>query len=345
MAEFPLPVFVQSINLKKIAGGAKPFVLVDSNTAKHCLSEIALPGDAVVIEIKAGEEHKNLHTCTYIWEELTRHHADRNAMLINIGGGMVCDIGGFAASCYKRGIHFAHVPTTLLAMADAAIGGKTGIDFLGYKNQIGTFTQPHSITIYPPFLETLPERELLSGMAEVLKHYIIADETASSEFALDGVPKVGNYSAWKTLIEKAIEIKTTTAEEDPFEKGARKKLNFGHTVGHAIESYFLNTDKQLLHGEAIAAGMICELLIASELKIIASAEADKAIHILQETFSPFQTIDDEAAVLQLMKQDKKNQSDKILFSLPNRIGHCLYNCEVGEEVIRKAVLDFNKKVN
>ncbi len=345
MAEFPLPVFVQSIHLKKIAGAAKPFVLMDSNTAKHCLSEIALPNDAVVIEIKAGEEHKNFNACIHIWEQLTKHHADRNAILINIGGGMVCDIGGFAASCYKRGINFAHVPTTLLAMADAAIGGKTGIDFLGYKNQIGTFAQPHSITIYPSFLETLPERELLSGIAEVLKHYIIADETAFNEFALEGVPKVENYDAWKTLIEKAIEIKTAIAEEDPFEKGARKKLNFGHTAGHALESYFLNTDKQLLHGEAIAAGMICELLIASELKIIASVEADKAIQVLQEIFSPFQTLNDADAIIRLMKQDKKNQSDKILFSLPNRIGHCLYNCEVSEDVIRKAILDFNKKMN
>ena len=345
MAEFPLPVFVQSIHLKKIAGASKPFLLVDTNTAKHCLGEIALPSDAVVIEIKAGEEHKNFNTCVHIWEELTKHHTDRNAILINIGGGMVCDMGGFAASCYKRGINFAHVPTTLLAMADAAIGGKTGIDFLGYKNQIGTFAQPHSITIYPAFLETLPERELLSGMAEVLKHYIIADETAFSEFALDGVPKVGNYDAWKTLIQKAIEIKTLIAEEDPFEKGARKKLNFGHTVGHAMESHFLNTDKQLLHGEAIAAGMICELLIASELKIIASVEAEKAIHILQEIFSPFQIINNEEAVIQLMKQDKKNQSDRILFSLPNRIGHCLYNCEVSEEVIRKAILDFNGRIS
>jgi 3-dehydroquinate synthase len=344
MADFPLPDFVQSIHLKKIAGAAKPFVLVDSNTAKHCLSEIALPADAVVIEIKAGEEHKNIHTCMQVWEQLTKHHADRNAILINIGGGVVCDIGGFVASSYKRGINFAQVPTSLLAMADAAIGGKTGIDFLGYKNQIGTFAQPHSITIYPSFLETLPERELLSGMAEVLKHYIIADETSFNEFVLDGIPNTENYNAWKTILQKAIAIKTSIAANDPFEKGARKKLNFGHTVGHALESYFLNTNKPLLHGEAVAIGMVCELLIASELKIMASPEAEKVIQVLQEVFLPQQKIEDENAVLQLMKQDKKNQGDKILFSLPNRIGHCLYNCEVEEDVVKNAIRSFNAKL-
>ncbi len=343
MPEFPPIEFVEKVSLLKIAEGRKPFVLVDENTSRHCLNEIPLPDDAVVIEVKAGEEHKNLSACEKVWEELSKHRADRSAVLINLGGGMICDLGGFAASCYKRGIAFVNVPTSLLAMADAAVGGKTGIDFLHFKNQIGLFANAEKIVIHAGFLQTLPERELVSGLAEVIKHYIIADEASFSEIVANGIPNTQDVTAWKSVIQKAVEIKMSVVKEDPFERGVRKKLNFGHTVGHAVESYFLRTKTPLLHGEAIAVGMVCELLIAAELKIIAGYEAEKAVTLLQKIFSPMVQLTEIDFIVQLTKQDKKNADGKTLFALPNRIGHCLINCEVGDDVIHKSLMMYNER--
>lgn len=337
--------FQSTIDIKQFANGKRVFILTDENTLTHCLTKIVIPDDANILTIDSGEQVKNIDTCIFIWNELTNHFADRDALLINLGGGVICDIGGFVASCYKRGIAFVNIPTSLLAMVDASVGGKTGIDFAGYKNQIGTFQSAVETIILPRFLETLPRRELMSGMAEVVKHFIIADEAAFATFDREAVPDNSDWTKWKLTIQHAIAIKSNIVKEDPFEKAGRKKLNFGHTIGHAIESITLNTSNPLLHGEAVLVGMIIELFIASELKIIQHQEAQKAIHVLLKHFSPNYKVESVSDVLHLMKQDKKNFKGSLQFSLPNRIGHCLFNCEVPESVITQSVELYHECIN
>ena len=217
---------------------SKVFILTDENVAQFWLPEVEYwlnCKNAVEIVIKAGEQHKNLQTVQRIWRTLMKQHADRNALLINLGGGVVTDLGGFAASTYKRGIKFINVPTTLLAMVDAAIGGKTGIDFGGGKNQIGTFAAAEDVIIDPVFLETLPQREICSGLAEMLKYGFVADSNLLNV----------NLENYQQYITHCGEIKREIVRQDPTEKGLRKILNFGHTLGHAIESHCLTKDYPL----------------------------------------------------------------------------------------------------
>src|ERR1700749_4884910 len=242
------------------------FVLTDENTGKYCLPVIRKHIDKLdnfdIIEINAGEESKNIDFCVDVWKMLIDFNADRQSLLINLGGGVITDLGGFAASTYKRGIDFVHVPTTLLSQVDASVGGKTGIDLDNVKNIIGTFTQPKAVFIEHEFLQTLPARQILSGLAEMLKHGLIFDAGYWKELKISNLH---NPSA--ALVYHSVEIKNKVVIEDPHEKGIRKSLNFGHTVGHAIETYSLmNDENPLTHGEAIAAGMICEAKL-SNLKI------------------------------------------------------------------------------
>lgn len=334
--------FVDRLHTDLFSSAQKIFVLADSNTAQHCLPEIEKRCEIVLIEIQAGEKHKNIQSTMQIWQALATHFADRNSLLVNVGGGMVCDIGGFAASTFMRGIPFIHVPTTLLAMADAAHGHKTGIDLFEIKNMVGTFAAPLKILIYPKFLRSLPPRELLSGLAEVLKHYIIADASLFHEFWKS------NYSTEqiitsKWLLERAIQIKLSIVQRDPLEKNIRKTLNFGHTVGHALESYFLNTHSPLLHGEAVALGMFIETQIAHELKILPTDDALKIETVLLSNFLFRPAVKNLQKVMELMLHDKKNKSGVPLFSLPNRIGNCLFNCEVPENVIINQLQSYNER--
>lgn len=335
-------LFVDKLHTDLFSTSQKIFVLADSNTAQFCLPEIDKRCEIVLIEIQAGEQHKTIQTVVEIWQALAANFADRNSLLVNVGGGMVCDIGGFAASTFMRGIAFVHVPTSLLAMADAAHGNKTGVDLFEMKNLVGTFAVPEKIFIYPKFLRSLPQRELLSGLAEVLKHYIIADASLFHEYWKS------NYSyeqilTSKWLLEKAIEIKLSIVKRDPFEKNIRKTLNFGHTVGHALESYFLNSNSPLLHGEAVAIGMIIETQIAHELKILQSDDAQKIEEVLLRNFLFRPSIKDVPRILELIRHDKKNKAAIPLFSLPNRIGNCLYNCEVPDNVILKLLQNYNEQ--
>src|ERR1700758_1124811 len=240
------------------------FVLTDENTGKHCLPVLREHIDELdnydIIEINAGEESKSIDFCVGVWKMLIDFGADRQSLLINLGGGVISDMGGFAASTFKRGIDFVHVPTTLLSQVDASVGGKTGIDLDNIKNIIGTFTQPKAVFIEHEFLRTLPPRQILSGLAEMLKHGLIADATYWNELKYSDLD---NPSA--ALVYHSIEIKNKVVIADPHEKGIRKSLNFGHTVGHAIETYSLMNDKDpLSHGEAIAVGMICEAYISHQ---------------------------------------------------------------------------------
>ncbi|HLG03452.1 MAG TPA: 3-dehydroquinate synthase family protein, partial [Bacteroidia bacterium] len=240
------------------------FILVDENTLQFCLpqlvGQVQMLAGAEVIELESGEKNKTVEVCSQVWSVLSELGADRQSLLINLGGGVITDMGGFIGGTYQRGISFVHVPTTLLAQADASIGGKTGVDLEGLKNQVGVFADPAGLFIYPPFLRTLPEREIRSGFAEILKHGLIAD--AGYWNRLKEIDP-SNHQSWTPIILQSVRIKSGIAGEDPHDDGRRKILNFGHTVGHAIESLFLEEGQvSILHGEAVAAGMICEAFIS-----------------------------------------------------------------------------------
>jgi 3-dehydroquinate synthase len=297
------------------------FVLTDRNTRKHCLPFLKeyLPKTCTLIQIPAGEIHKNLETCKTVWETLTRKNADRKALLLNLGGGVVGDLGGFCASAYKRGIAFIQVPTSLLAMVDASLGGKTGIDFEGYKNQIGAFAMPETVWIYPPFLDSLPETELLSGFAEVIKHALIAD---SSAWHLLRKRELRQQN-WKELIPASLKVKQAIVEADPFEKGERKKLNAGHTLGHALESHLMNLGKPMPHGHCVAAGLVMEGRIAVEKGLLSDAELVQIEELIYAQFGAIEfSKKDIPAILRLCRQDKKNEGGQVLLSLVGPIGNC-----------------------
>lgn len=324
---------------------SKIFIITDENTGKYCLPVLQekLPqlDKFDIIEIPYGEENKNIDFCIGIWKMLLDFEADRNALVINLGGGVVTDMGSFAASTYKRGIDFLQIPTTLLSQVDASVGGKTGIDIDSVKNIIGTFTQPKTVIISDDFLKTLPQVQLVSGFAEVIKHGIIADENYYKEVVQLNDPK----EISSQQIQKSIEIKNKVVLEDPFEKGLRKILNFGHTIGHAVESWSLDNDsKPLTHGEAIAIGMICETYMAFKLGMLPESDLDK---IRQDIFKFFEKYTLRADIydtlLEIMQHDKKNVSGKINFSLPDRIGNCKFNIVVDNELIKQS-LDYYREL-
>ena len=295
-------------------------ILVDENTKRDCLHVFlkATNIDAILIEIPSGEEHKNIEKCQLIWNALSSHHFDRNSLLINLGGGVVSDMGGFAASTYKRGIDFIQIPTSLLAMVDASVGGKLGVDFAYLKNQIGVFNNPKAVLINPVFLNSLPNNQLLSGFAEVVKHALIADKCYWKEIKTTSLEKMN----WESIILQSIVIKNNIVTQDPLEKGERKKLNFGHTFGHAIESFYLKLGKPILHGEAISLGMILE----SNLSKINNEEKHEISSFILQTFS-IPKKPPLSDLLEWMKSDKKNQKEKINFTLLNGIGSSIINQE------------------
>lgn len=298
------------------------FIVVDENTYEHCLPPFmaAIEGDYhfEVLEIEAGEIHKNITTCTNLWEALSELNADRKSLLINLGGGVVTDLGGFVASTFKRGINFINVPTTLLAMVDASVGGKTGVDLGPLKNQIGVINQPEMVLVVPNFLKTLDERQLQSGYAEMLKHGLI-----QSASYWETLKHVSTFSGLDSLIHDSVVIKNKVVLQDPTEQNLRKILNFGHTLGHAIESYFLESEnhESLLHGEAIAIGMILEGYLSHKLSGLSS----EALSDIKETFLGRYkkinfTTEDSIAILNLLRFDKKNSHGNINFVLLNKIG-------------------------
>ena len=324
-----------------ITEASKVVILTDENVAPFWLPEVAhwLHCDAATdIVIKAGEQHKNLQTVQRIWKTLMKHHADRNALLVNLGGGVITDLGGFAASTYKRGIKFINIPTTLLAMVDAAIGGKTGIDFGGGKNQIGTFAEAEEVIIDPVFLETLPQRELLSGLDEMLKYGFIAD---------DKLLEI-NLENYQQFITRAGEIKREIVAQDPTEKGLRKILNFGHTLGHAIESHCLTTDYPLLHGEAVALGMLGALWLSVrqlglEESILQNFENQLPMLLSEAEVALSET--DIDMILGYLVHDKKNKGEKSQFVLLKTVGNPVWNVEVESDLVKQALAYIINKVS
>lgn len=325
---------------------SKIFVFVDSNTHEHCLplflGELETVSEIEVIEVPPGEENKVIEIVVQIWESLTELGADRKSLLINLGGGVVTDMGGFIASTFKRGIDFINVPTTLLSQVDASVGGKTGIDFAGLKNQIGTFSQPQMTLIHSEFLLTLPPRELTSGLAEMMKHGLIYQKSHWKN-----IHKIEGFTGeiLHQLTQESVNIKLEIVEKDPFESGLRKILNFGHTIGHAVESYYLETEFPYLHGEAVAIGMLVESILSFENEMISSAELDEIFLNITQLFAK-EPINEEIIpdLIKLMKQDKKNQNNQISFSLINGIGSCKYDILLNENQISEGILLYNKKL-
>ncbi|HPW99013.1 MAG TPA: 3-dehydroquinate synthase [Flavobacterium sp.] len=321
------------------------FILVDSNTNEFCLPHF-LPNLATtktieIIEIEAGEEQKNINTCVEIWKILTELGGDRKSLLINLGGGVVTDIGGFVASTFKRGIDFINIPTSLLAMVDASIGGKNGVDLGTLKNQIGVINVPKMVIIDTEYLADLPQNQMRSGLAEMLKHGLIYDKTYWEKF-LDLSQSDG--SDIDTLIHRSVAIKNEIVSQDLTENGIRKSLNFGHTLGHAIESYFLENDAKntLLHGEAIAVGMIMESYISFEKKLISKTELELIKSILLHYFEKVIFIENDIEpIVNLLIHDKKNEYGKVQFCLLDGIGKTIYNQEADNELINRAFNYYN----
>lgn len=315
------------------------FILCDENTLKNCLPTLIANckelKDAEVFEIESGEASKSLQLCSQLWDALLGYNADKNALMINLGGGVISDLGGFIASVYKRGIDFINIPTTLLAMADASVGGKTGIDFSGFKNSIGTITQPKAVFVNLDFLETLPVRHLANGMAELFKIALVSDKIF-----------------WKKLqtmkelelvtIEKSIHLKNAFVKKDQYDKGVRKALNFGHTIGHAVESVLLASEIDILHGEAIVTGMVCEGKISLDKKLISKSEFKDIVETLTKKFSctPLPSLL-FGEIIKAAINDKKNNKLQIQCALVNGIGKNKINVTVSPKQILDALEYYN----
>ena len=302
----------------------KVVVLVDENTRTHCypLLKAYLP-DHTLVQIKSGEQHKTLATCEHVWQQLTDVQASRWSLLVNLGGGVIGDLGGFCAGVFKRGIYFVQVPTTLLAQVDASVGGKTGIDFHGLKNHLGVFQEPLKVFINPGFLQTLPQREIKSGYAEIIKHWLIADAVSFEEQRYIGLMT----EDWTTLIRESVAIKARVVAADPRENGLRKILNFGHTVGHAVETYLMSQPgRQLLHGEAIAVGMLCESYLSVQKKLLTRQDLSKIETFLFSIYEKVNLLPNELSqISKLALQDKKNTGSTINCTLLQGIGTAVYD--------------------
>jgi 3-dehydroquinate synthase len=320
------------------------FIIVDTQTNEYCLPKL-LPVietdlNIEIIEFEAGEANKNIETCIEIWKVLTELGADRKSLIINLGGGVVTDLGGFVASTFKRGLDFINIPTTLLSMVDASVGGKTGVDLGNLKNQIGVINVPEMVLIDTQYLETLPQTEMRSGLAEMLKHGLIYDASYWKQF-LD--LKSIDYADFDELIYRSVEIKNEIVIQDPTEKNIRKALNFGHTLGHAIESYFLESETKttLLHGEAIAVGMILEGYISWQKGLLTESEYLEIKTAIKSIYEDvvFEENDIEP-VLELLIHDKKNEYGLIQFALIEGIGKIKINQSVENKLILSAFQDY-----
>lgn len=322
---------------------SKVVIIVDENTHDNCLEYLLTSfeslKEAEVMLLPVGEENKVMEVCFQVWEALTEYQIGRKDLIINLGGGVVTDMGGFIASIFKRGVDFIHIPTSLLAMVDASIGGKNGIDLGPYKNQLGAFSHPKVILIDPVFLETLPAEEWMNGYAEMLKHALI-----NNRKHFDKIKNINSDTELKDLktISDSVKVKFDIVEEDPLEKGRRKVLNFGHTVGHAIEGFFIDKEP-ISHGHAVAIGMIAESYISmaqDKLNKVDFSEIETTI--LKKFPVPLIDSEDFQEIVHLTKNDKKNEANKIYCSLLSQIGVCEIDCTVQESEIEEALIYLQK---
>ena len=315
------------------------FLLVDTHTQEFCLPGFMSQTGLTQLEVlvmEAGEEHKTLQTCENLWNQLSERGADRNSALINLGGGVVTDLGGFVACTFKRGIDFYNLPTTLLAMVDASVGGKTGIDLGALKNQIGIIEEPKQVLIDSQWLQTLPQKELRSGFAEMLKHGLISNKDYWEQ--LKSLPKL-EADTLAEFIKPSVAIKKQVVLEDPRERHLRKILNFGHTLGHAIESYYLThpEKKRLLHGEAIAIGMVMEAYLGVSCCSFSNVAAEEIKKTFAQFYPPVEIdAQDREGILELLRHDKKNKAGRVNFVLLKSIGVPEIDVEVPQELFTQA---------
>ena len=322
------------------------FILVDETTERCCLPVVegfgVLKG-AQRIVIGATDTHKTLESLAHVWEELGKGGATRHSLLINIGGGMVTDLGGFAASTFKRGINYINIPTTLLAMVDASVGGKTGINFRGLKNEIGVFSNASTVILDTQFLKTLDAENIRSGYAEMLKHGLISNEKMWAELVNFELGSLNpDVSSLKRMLADSVSVKERIVTEDPTEQGIRKALNLGHTIGHAFESLALQR-KPVLHGYAVAWGLVCELYLSSIKTGFPTDKLHQTVGFIKAHYGKMTiTCDDYPTLLELMKHDKKNVADTINFTLLGGIGDIRINQTATKEEIYEA-LDFYRE--
>lgn len=345
------PVFIGQTALEELkhnlgaafANKETLFVLADENTIENCfpilVEQVPQLSSAYKIVVQPGEENKTLQTCESIWNELAVAGGNRRSLLINLGGGMITDLGGFAASVFHRGMEYVNVPTSLMAMIDASLGGKTGVDLYSLKNQIGLFSPPRGVYVYPGFLTTLPHRQLLSGYAEMMKHALIAD--SSSWNKLRKIP-MAVISNWEDLIVESVQIKADIVNKDPEEMSVRRKLNFGHTMGHAFETYSLRNDENpLTHGEAIAMGMICEAYISYRTIGLSHEQRDEIVKQILLNFNhykiPTEAIDE---LVEITNYDKKNEKGRLMLTLLKGIGNSIEGQKCETALVREALFRF-----
>ena len=314
----------------------KTFLVTDTNTRQHCLPLIeGIPAlrDAGQISIESGDIHKDIVQVTYIWQHLSDGGASRHSLLINLGGGMVTDLGGFAGATFKRGLHVLNIPTTLMASVDAAVGGKTGINFNGLKNEIGAFHQPDCVMIDCVFLRTLDRNNLLSGLAEMVKHGLIADpDHLRALFTLDISAR--RFTIAPAEVERSVAIKECIVAEDPTEQGIRKALNFGHTIGHAFEGLSFARERPILHGHAVAAGLVCELYLSHKHCGLPTDALRLVTYFIRSGYPPFAfSCKDYDTIFERMTHDKKNAGSRIRFTLLPAIGRVVIDQEVPRELV------------
>lgn len=303
----------------------KVFVLTDEHTRELCwpvVSELESLHDAVHITIPAGDVNKNLDTAQMVWRQLSEQGATRHSLLVNLGGGMVTDLGGFVASTFKRGIKYINIPTTLLSMVDASVGGKTGVNFEGLKNEIGVFSEPARVILDTQFLKTLDGENILSGYAEMLKHGLLSKSDMLDDLLAFDLSDI-DYQAMDRLVRRSIGVKKMFVEKDPHEKDVRKALNFGHTIGHAFESFAMDKGNPVLHGYAVAWGMISELYLSSAYYEFPTDMMQTVVRFIVDHYGKMEiSCDDYEQIFNYVTHDKKNSFGTVkctLLSAPGRV--------------------------
>lgn len=332
---------------RKVGSGVydRVFVLTDDNTHRLCLPllmESRVVQEAKRIQILSGEENKTLDSLQHVWRSLSEGGASRCSCLVCLGGGLVTDLGGFAAATFKRGIDFYNIPTTLLAMVDASVGGKTGVNFCGLKNEVGVFAESQAVLLSTQFLTTLDSEHMLSGYGEMLKHALLSNPTMLADVLRFDILRP-DFESLQTMVMESIGVKQRVVEADPTEQGIRKVLNLGHTVGHAVESLLVSRGTPIAHGHAVAVGLVCALYL-SVVKTKFPMQCMRYVtNFIRENYPTVGiTCDDYEELLRLMLHDKKNVSGKMLFTLLADVGRPLINQQVGAEEITES-LDFYRE--
>lgn len=335
-----LQTFLATLNYDKL------FILTDTNTQTMCyplVQNIPAFRNVPIITVEAGDMHKNIEQVCYIWTRLSNEGASRNSLLVNLGGGLITDMGGFAGATFKRGLHTVNIPTTLMASVDAAVGGKTGVNFNGLKNEVGAFYPPESVFIDCEFLRTLDRANLLSGYAEMVKHALISSMEVYTSVMLFDLDATIDYTFLNRMVAQSVAVKERIVEEDPKEHGIRKALNFGHTIGHAYESLSFRKGHPLLHGHAVAAGLVSELYLSYKHCGFPMDKLSQVVYYLKAYYPSFVfDCKDYDTLYELMTHDKKNEVGIINFTLLAQVGEVRINQQIGKETILEA-LDFYRE--